>query len=63
MLSAMGTAAKVNLKIDGELNSSRTPCNLNVSLDRAQYESAKEKDKDKRLYVDINLANQACQPG
>ncbi|XP_064599644.1 C2 domain-containing protein 5-like isoform X2 [Liolophura sinensis] len=62
VLSAMGTAAKVNLKMDGELCTSRTPCSLNVSLDRSQYENTKEKDKEKRLYVDINLANQACQP-
>jgi hypothetical protein len=47
VLSACGTAALVNLHLT-------IPAPLTLSLDRQQF----EKEKDKRLHVDINLANQ-----
>ena len=55
-LSACGTAAIVNLRADPEsvLRSQL----LTMSLDRTVFE--REKDKEKKLHVDVNLANQAA---
>ena len=65
ILSACGTAAIVNLRmdIDGALRTST----LTQSLDRANFEKESAtiegsggSSKEKKLHVDVNLANQAA---
>ena len=55
ILSASGTAAIVNLNIDQDVRQNM----LSTSLDRQAFE--KDRDKDKKLHVDVNLANQLSQ--
>lgn len=58
VLSACGTAAIVNLHLHG--GSGLQPAPLAMSLDRGQFEKL---DKEKKLHVDINLANQVTSLG
>ncbi|XP_067655808.1 C2 domain-containing protein 5-like isoform X2 [Haliotis asinina] len=55
ILSASGTAARVNLSAEPPASIARSNTPLTSSLERCQG------DKDKKLFVDINLANQLAQ--
>ncbi|XP_071100395.1 C2 domain-containing protein 5-like [Haliotis cracherodii] len=55
ILSASGTAARVNLSAEPQVSIARSNTPLTSSLERCQG------DKDKKLFVDINLANQLAQ--
>ncbi|KAL5006835.1 hypothetical protein ScPMuIL_015641 [Solemya velum] len=64
ILSAMGTAARVNMNLEHMALLSRLRSHaVAVPLDRqsAEREREKDKDKEKHLFVDVNLANQASQ--
>ena len=50
ILSASGTAAIVNMRMESDIFCQQP---LTMSLDRSQFE------KEKKLFVDVNLANQA----
>ena len=65
ILSASGTAAIVNLRMDSDAVLRQTM--LTQSLDRANFEreganleSGGFSGKEKKLHVDVNLANQAA---
>ncbi len=60
ILSACGTAAIVNMRMDPERHLEL----LTKSLDRSHFEKEKDSSsssgKERRLHVDVNLANQAA---
>lgn len=57
LLSATGTAAKVNLNLD-QCSSTKTNPQQYVCAGDRSLASEKEKDQSKKLFVDVNLANQ-----
>lgn len=64
ILSAMGTAARVNMNLEHMALLSRLRSHaIAVPPDRqsAEREREKDKEKEKHLFVDVNLANQASQ--
>ncbi|XP_052271042.1 C2 domain-containing protein 5-like isoform X2 [Dreissena polymorpha] len=56
LLSAMGTAAKVNLNLDQYQSTRLAPPQVVNTGDRSNMSA--ERDQSKKLYVDVNLANQ-----
>ncbi|XP_045174900.2 C2 domain-containing protein 5-like isoform X1 [Mercenaria mercenaria] len=57
LLSATGTAAKVNLNLD-QYSQPRTNPQQLVSAGDRNTSTEKERDQGKKLFVDVNLANQ-----
>ncbi|KAL4225070.1 C2 domain-containing protein 5 [Mactra antiquata] len=60
LLSATGTAAKVNLNLDQYSTTKTNPQQLICAGDK-NILTEKEKDQNKKLFVDVNLANQMSQ--
>ena len=60
VLSAMGTAAKVNLNMDQYQTIKPSPQQVTATMDK-HLSAEKEKDHGKKLFVDVNLANQVSQ--
>ena len=58
ILSAIGTAVKVNLNMDHYQSVRPSPQQLLLAPIDKVLQGDKEKDKDKKLFVDVNLANQ-----
>ena len=58
ILSALGTAAKVNLNTDMYQSVRPSPQQLLLTPADKVLQGDKEKEKDKKLFVDVNLANQ-----
>ena len=59
ILSAMGTAAKINLNVDPVRASAATlPQALPLAPDKPPSGERDSKERDKSLFVDITLANQ-----
>ena len=56
-MSATGTAARVNLTYDPSQTRSCTAQPLTVPENKSQS----DKEREKKLYVDVNLANSAAQ--
>ena len=57
LLSATGTAAKVNLNLD-QYPQPKTNSQQLVSAGDRNLAPEKERDQGKKLFVDVNLANQ-----
>lgn len=61
LLSATGTAAKVNLNLDQYQQTRPPPQQVISAGDRNTLVAEKEREQGKKLYVDVNLANQVSQ--
>ncbi|XP_041367156.1 C2 domain-containing protein 5-like [Gigantopelta aegis] len=61
ILSAMGTAAKVNLAVDQCTPNVKAAITPQTSSPAEKVLPSKEKEKEKKLFVDINLANRSAQ--
>ena len=60
ILSATGTAAKVNLNLDQYQTVRPSPQQLLLAPADKGLQMEKDKEKDKKLFVDVNLANQVA---